>query len=679
MRYPHVRYLDRYFVFLCLIAITFLTACRKNESPVTPVIPGSGRFLQIDAGSPAPIQHIVSDLGVYEKATPFLDQLIQSDGMPYWRHAEIYYPSQQQPDTTVMLPLVFEESKYVNSILVCKIGANKITYMLIRGQYYEYYGFDKTLKQFGADLTATMLMRFDYKIFGDSLFLVEDPRLFQSDTPSTKPRIFRTLKNTTDANARVFVHAECNGYVHDGDHGTLTGVEPGGSADYPYGNSEQTCNWVILVTEIPDGGGDAGSSGGGSTPPSGGNGGGIPIGGSGGSGTTPIGGGLPPSFPPGTILQPPMTRPPLTPAPPSLPTSTTGQPTIPPGTITIPGSGFPSLPRPGLPTLPTPGSPTFPITPGTRPPIIPISSETDENGFNVTRLLELGSILASNPDFLVPCPEIQKLKKFGSFYNDLNDFIPLPGAWNRVGTLQAIYGEDEYWLQTMNKAGSAAVNVDFYPLKITDFPTVNGEKFDQKELVEYFRLHIDDFITTGQASFGPYVDPSHGMDDTQRWNSPYSDAIGSMVHIRLANDGTVMLTDYSQRTGSIPGVDFTFTTMYTPLDGAHPVSGNRRFGVYEANGVNTFYIGGMDKITTKGFAFGSDLKSLFGNSGMQDARTLWTGIRDNMKQFIIDHGGAAENYEASDDITVLIDYELVTKYLKKEIDLDALKRAVECP
>jgi hypothetical protein len=50
--------------------------------------------------------------------------------------------------------------------------------------------------------------------------------------------------------------------------------------------------------------------------------------------------------------------------------------------------------------------------------------------------------------------------------------------------------------------------------------------------------------------------------------------------LNAVNDGTVVETDYE--TGGT-NKWYTFSTMHSPLDDYHPVSGNRRFGIAETD------------------------------------------------------------------------------------------------
>jgi hypothetical protein len=81
---------------------------------------------------------------------------------------------------------------------------------------------------------------------------------------------------------------------------------------------------------------------------------------------------------------------------------------------------------------------------------------------------------------------------------------------------------------------------------------------------------------------------------------------------------------------------FTFSTITSPLDYNHPVSGNREFGIFEnPNGDGyTFYIMGVDRQSDWMFA----LANTFGNS-FAKADELWSSIQKNMTNFLNNQGG----------------------------------------
>lgn len=92
----------------------------------------------------------------------------------------------------------------------------------------------------------------------------------------------------------------------------------------------------------------------------------------------------------------------------------------------------------------------------------------------------------------------------------------------------------------------------------------------------------------------------------------------AVVHIDMIQGGSVILSDYqnSYLPSNYQSHNFIFSTLVTPLDGFHPVSGNRKFGIYtDISGGFTFFTMGLDRISKNIFVAGSNFFDFFDNSG----------------------------------------------------------------
>jgi len=288
----------------------------------------------------------------------------------------------------------------------------------------------------------------------------------------------------------------------------------------------------------------------------------------------------------------------------------------------------------------------------------------------------LNNLIASNSDFLFDCDSIKLLQiasynDYGNMYQNVAGFHPGTAVMNRITNLQisssAFQTVDSFYLQNLNSAFGSVVNSDFFPVKITAMPT----GMDMASLTEYFRLNMTNF-TSGKATFSPYV--FMGIDDTALFNQAGASSVGALVHIGMVNDGTVILSDYNSGTN---GTYFKFSTMTSPLDYNHPVSGNREFGIYpDPNnpGAYTFYTMGVDRISDWSFVLGDwvTFKSVF-----PGADSLWSSMQDNMINFINTHGGHAELYHQR-SYTARPDYDFVKDFLDGRITLDQLKTKIGC-
>ena len=230
-----------------------------------------------------------------------------------------------------------------------------------------------------------------------------------------------------------------------------------------------------------------------------------------------------------------------------------------------------------------------------------------ENPVISQRMTELNNILTSNKFAINPCEQINKIASYGSMFQAVAQFTIAPTVLSRVQQWATTwnYPWGFFNVQDLTEANGKVVNCDFYPLQISQFPVdpQTGIRMDSKTLLEYFRLHINDFITPNNT--GVSFSCQHGIsnnnmsNDCSQWNYPFQQSLGSVISIHIPlDDGTVILSDYTY-TSSATNPDiryFNFSTMSSPFDMDHPVAGTRRFGIYNTTGAPdsyTFYILGV--------------------------------------------------------------------------------------
>ena len=115
-----------------------------------------------------------------------------------------------------------------------------------------------------------------------------------------------------------------------------------------------------------------------------------------------------------------------------------------------------------------------------------------------------------------------------------------------------------------------------------------------------------------------------------------------------------------------------FTTITSPLDQNHPVSGNREFGIFaNPNGDGyTFYIMGVDRQSDWMFS----LANAF-NTSFDKADELWSSIQRNMANFIKNQGGVAT---ALSPVVARPKWDDVKDYLLGNISFPVLKNRLKC-
>lgn len=168
----------------------------------------------------------------------------------------------------------------------------------------------------------------------------------------------------------------------------------------------------------------------------------------------------------------------------------------------------------------------------------------------------------------------------------------------------------------------------------------------------------------------------------------FKESIGTLWSLKLGPgyvpgiDGSVIESGYYRyNSGGYQTHYFTFSTMTTPLDFGHPVSGNRRFGIYSDPahpGEFVFYTMGVDRISDRAFSFGNWLQEhVVKKTGFDDADRLWSNMQQGMVQFIQNNNGSASFY-SNHNTTARPYWSDVEEYLKGIIDFPELKRRLGC-
>ncbi len=303
------------------------------------------------------------------------------------------------------------------------------------------------------------------------------------------------------------------------------------------------------------------------------------------------------------------------------------------------------------------------------------NNQDPETDYLSQREAEISDSLSKKDNFLLNCDSLTLLqlaayRSYGSMYQQVAQFSPSQAVKDRIDylrTQESFFDIDNFYYQNLDQAFGPVVNSDFFPVRITNMPPGTTPA----NLLENFRLNMNSFISSSNGtSFTPYADAY--VDDASLFNKPGAQSVGAYVHINLLNDGTVVESDYQSNANESY---FTFSTIGSPLDGAHPVAGNRRFGVYAdpaRPGEFTFYTMGVDRT--------SDLLMATGNAagwGFDSADALWNDIQKNMINNINPKGGHADYYNKKSYIA-RPDYETVKDYLKGDITLPELKQKIGC-
>ena len=263
----------------------------------------------------------------------------------------------------------------------------------------------------------------------------------------------------------------------------------------------------------------------------------------------------------------------------------------------------------------------------------------EESVDKVLLLKNLISELDNNPNLLIdiPCSQLPQWIQIAQ-YN-------LPqSVLDKVSNLQiqnstAVPNWD---IQTLYGAEGAIVNMDFFPVTISQFPTnpVTDLPYTPEEFYNFFRLNINLFTQASGVNF--YPSTITGVNESLIWNS--DTPLDAILSINMDPDsGSVICSNYSEN-------NWYFTTLTTPwafswsqddYDGYHPVSGNREFGYYQSTTGNyVFFVRGVDRIN-RAAVFTIANNTPWWDSPFSGADEKWNAMQENLKNYIETNGGAA--------------------------------------
>lgn len=135
-----------------------------------------------------------------------------------------------------------------------------------------------------------------------------------------------------------------------------------------------------------------------------------------------------------------------------------------------------------------------------------------------------------------------------------------------------------------------AVEIDLMPRRMPGDPPGTDRPVGRVELLQYIRrnLVVTDAIVNSLFSKFEAYDATEGV----AWAGAPADALGALIHIGIpGNSGTVMVTRSEDD-------NWTFSTVKSPRDQDHPVSGNRRFAIMVADDGKTYlFTLGSDRCT----------------------------------------------------------------------------------
>jgi hypothetical protein len=185
------------------------------------------------------------------------------------------------------------------------------------------------------------------------------------------------------------------------------------------------------------------------------------------------------------------------------------------------------------------------------------------------------------------------------------------------------------WLHAIGDAWGP-INLDWYPVRATLPPGVTADA-----VIDRWRRDINATVDQRMAFFEPY-----DADEAAIWTS--ASPTGAVIHIDMRSGASWANPDDGSVIVGRAGPDhWIFSTIWTPQDLSHPVSGNRWFG-YTANDDGSFTFGTR----------GADRANGLLDHAMSDiiftaAHGLWLTLQQGLANLINGMGGTATIEQAS--------------------------------
>ncbi|TAF77863.1 MAG: hypothetical protein EAZ53_01235 [Bacteroidetes bacterium] len=174
------------------------------------------------------------------------------------------------------------------------------------------------------------------------------------------------------------------------------------------------------------------------------------------------------------------------------------------------------------------------------------------------------------------------------------------------------------------QAKGSKINLDYYPLNIKKLPTINNISVSKNALLNYVRTHLGDFLDESISSF-----VSYSSEDKSKWVTTDPTGTVMVFKINIVEDATVIASRFSSDS-------WIFSTIQSPDDFQHPVSGNRMFAIeLNNNGEYVFYTKGADRLT----GILDNAISNVNQIAFENADKLWRSLLVKLNDFINRNGG----------------------------------------
>jgi hypothetical protein len=208
MKYKPKNTIWKFSLFFSLVVAILVFACRKIDSYQPSSVDKATKFFTISPNVNPTVQRVANELKKQNALTGFINNFATKHGYAVWDKAIVKSPNKarkktsansktatEAADTLVLIPLVEENTDYVNSFIAAKVSDNVLVKLYEGNRYDEepFYAVTPT-DSVTAEKYALQLMLFDNYIFGRTKFKLTDDRLFQDLAPMQANSRYRILE-----------------------------------------------------------------------------------------------------------------------------------------------------------------------------------------------------------------------------------------------------------------------------------------------------------------------------------------------------------------------------------------------------------------------------------------------------------------------------------------------------
>lgn len=279
-----------YIIMLVAASGTIIQSCKKttfdNYEVQKEPVNFEKVFFSLPANTSAITVRIAEIIKKQNAMFHFVNNLALKHGLPVWNKAKIQLPktgavasivhgttnttnttnntnnTNNGEDTVVLIPLVLQNTEFVNGFLACAVG-DSVNIRLIDAGEYAQFGFNNIPDSLNANKIALETMLLEKDVFGHDEYQLLDDRLFNHTVNgvTSHPGYFEINNNITTIDSNIAPSlmigvTNCTEYTTYG--GWLTGCPPGANCNnvFTFTVCETTYYWIDVTS---GGGGGSGS------------------------------------------------------------------------------------------------------------------------------------------------------------------------------------------------------------------------------------------------------------------------------------------------------------------------------------------------------------------------------------------------------------------------------------